>query len=139
MEHPQLHPAMSLYSRVALIRKVQKGEGIGYDQSFVADSERVIGIVPIGYADGIPRQLSMGKGSVYINHMKAPIIGKICMDQMAIDLTNIPDAKVGTVVTIFGKENQKFHSIEEFAYESGSITNDIVSKLASPFKILYIN
>ena len=139
VEHPQLHPAMSLYSRVALIRKVQKGEGIGYDQSYVADSERIIGIVPIGYADGIPRQLSMGKGSVYINHMEAPIIGKICMDQMAIDLTSIPDAKVGTVVTIFGKDNQKFHSIEDFAYESGSITNEIVSRLGSRLKILYIN
>ena len=71
--------------------------------------------------------------------MEAPIIGKICMDQMAIDLTSIPDAKVGTVVTIFGKDNQKFHSIEDFAYESGSITNEIVSRLGSRLKILYIN
>ena len=139
VEQPNLRPAMSLYSRVALIRKVQKGEGIGYDQSYVADCERVIGIIPIGYADGIPRQLSMGKGCVYINHREAPIIGKICMDQMAIDLTNIPDAKIGSVVTVFGKENQKIHSIEDFAYECGSISNEIVSRLGSRLKILYIN
>ena len=139
IEKPRLLPAMSLCTQVVLIRKVKKGQSVGYDQSYVTDSERRLAVLPIGYGDGLPRQLSMGVGKVYLNQKAAPIVGKICMDQMTIDITDIPDVKIGTVVHIFGQGGEHSNRVEDIADECGSITNEVLSRLGSRLKIVYIN
>lgn len=88
---------LSLKSKVVLLRKIKEGDSVGYNRSFVADKDSLIAILPIGYADGYPRNLSCGKSYALINGHQAPVVGKICMDQLAVDVTDIPDVKVGTV------------------------------------------
>ena len=104
---PDLRPVLSLKSKVILIRKIPKGDSVGYGRSYVAERDSVIAILPIGYADGYPRSLSDGKGSVLIDGRFAPIVGKICMDQLAVDVTEIPRIKVGMTATLIGREGEK--------------------------------
>nr|MBQ4319100.1 alanine racemase [Clostridia bacterium] len=87
-------PALSLRSRVTHIKTVPAGEGISYGHTYIAETDRRIATVAAGYADGIPRLLS-NKGKVIINGKFAPITGRVCMDQLMVDVTDIPDAKVG--------------------------------------------
>lgn len=86
-----LRPVLSLKARVILLRKVQKGEIVGYGRAFTAEKECVIALIAVGYADGIPRNLSCGKQTVLIRGHEVPVAGRICMDQLAVDVTEIPD------------------------------------------------
>lgn len=89
--HLDLRPVLSLKSRVILLREIKKGESVGYSRSFVANRDSLIALLPVGYADGYPRNLSCGKSYVLINGHQAPVVGKICMDQLAVDVTDIPN------------------------------------------------
>ena len=95
-------PAMTLFSVISFIKKVRAGESVGYGRSYVTDKERTIATVSAGYADGIPRLLS-NSGYVIVNGKKADIVGRVCMDQFCIDITDIDGAAVGDRVEIFGK------------------------------------
>ncbi len=95
-------PAMSLYSVVSEVKTVKKGETVAYGRTYVAPNERKIATVSAGYADGVPRLLS-NKGKVIINGKEALIVGRICMDQFCVDVTDIDNVKPGDKVTIFGK------------------------------------
>jgi Alr-MurF fusion protein len=95
-------PALNLTTSLASIRRIKKGESVGYYRSFVFEKEKgCIGVIPFGYFDGFSYNLS-GKGYVLIHEKKAPIIGNICMDFMMIDLTEIPEAEVGDEAVLFG-------------------------------------
>ena len=100
-----LKTVAKLQSNIAQIRSVYKGEKVGYDATFTANKETIIGIVPLGYADGINRKLGDKNGHVVIGGKTAKIIGEISMDSMLIDLSKI-EAKEGDVVTIFDAENK---------------------------------
>ncbi len=128
---PGLEPVLSLKSRVALIREVQAAEPIGYDCAFVPEKNLTIGVVPIGYGDGLPRSLSMGCGQVLINGCKAPIIGQICMDQMMVDMTGIPNVGPSTLVTIIGQDGQLKQTAGVLAKAAGSISNELLSRLGT--------
>lgn len=87
-------------------------------------------MLPIGYADGYPRALS-NKGSVLIHRQKAPVVGRICMDQMTVDITDIPQAAPGDIATLIGKDGQEEIRAEEVAVLAGTITNELLSRLGS--------
>lgn len=131
-----LRPVLSLKSQIVLIRRIQSGESVGYDRTFISDRESMIAILPIGYADGLPRNLSSGKGEAIIHGHRVPIIGRICMDQLAVDITDIPDVLVGDIVTLIGKDGNNELLASNLADNSDSITNELLSQMGSRLQII---
>lgn len=123
-----LHPVLSLKSRIILLREIKKGESVGYGRTFVADKGRRIAIIPIGYGDGFPRNLSGGKSSVLIRGQRAPVVGRICMDQLAVDVTDISEVQLGDVATFIGEDGEERILAAEVADDAESITNELLSR-----------
>ena len=98
----KLTPAMSLHAKVTFVKTVPAGTPVSYGSTFVTERETVIATVPIGYADGYPRSLS-GCGYMMIHGQKAPVLGRVCMDQLMVDVTDIPDVKRGDEVVVMGQ------------------------------------
>ena len=121
-----------LFSNIAQIRILQKGEKVGYNASFVAEKEMKIAVIPLGYADGINRKLGDKKGKVLINNILAPIIGKISMDSFMVDISGI-NAKEGDLVNIFSQEN----SVAEIARNLDTIPYEILATLNRRIKRIY--
>lgn len=129
--HLDLKPVLSLKSKIILIRAIKKGETVGYGRTFTANRDSLIAILPIGYADGVPRNLSCGKGNVLIDGCHAPTVGRVCMDQLAIDVTDIPSVAVGDIATIIGRDGEMELTAPEVANNSGSISNELLSRLGT--------
>lgn len=134
-----LRPVLSLKSRLILVREVKKGDSVGYGRSFVADRDSIIAILPIGYADGYPRNLSCGKGYVLINGQRADVVGRICMDQLAVDVTDIPDVEAGMTATLIGKDGEEEIFASAVAKRAESITNELLSRMGRRLKVFVIN
>lgn len=112
--HPiDLHPVMSVWARISYIKEIDPGDSIGYGRSFIATKPMRVATVPIGYADGYLR--AYGKGYVMILGKKAKILGRICMDQCMVDVSDIPEAKEGTPVMIFGAEGLQADDLATWA------------------------
>lgn len=138
-EQPGLKPVMELKSRIALIRDIAEGEEVGYGRGFTAPRYCKIALLPIGYADGLPRALSGENAKVLLHGQQAPIIGRICMDQLMIDITDVPEVVPGDIVTLIGQEGKDEISAMEVAAEAGSITNELLSRLSTRLERIYIN
>ena len=136
--HMELRPVLSLKARVVLLREIKKGEGVGYSRAFIAQRDSIIAVLPIGYADGYPRSLSCGKGYVLINGQPAPIVGKICMDQLAVDVTDIPDIKVGMTATLIGKDGKEEIHAPMVADNSESIANELLCRMGRRLRIITV-
>ncbi len=130
-----LSPALSVRSKIVQLRTLPSGESVGYGRTYYTDKETKIAVVPIGYADGIPRYLS-GKAQVIVSGKRCPVIGRICMDQLMIDVTSIEDADVGTIVTLIGKDGDEFISVEEIAEKAETITNEILCRLGKRLNVI---
>lgn len=126
-----LMPVLTLKARIALIRDISIGESVGYGLAFIADRKYRIAVLTIGYADGIPRHLSCGKGNVLIRGCRAPVIGKICMDQMMVDITEIPDVKNGEVAILIGRSGDMEISAYDIAEACETNTVEVLSRLGS--------
>lgn len=124
-----LRPVLALKARVALVRDLPRGEGAGYGPQDPADRDRRIAVLSIGYADGLPRALSHGRGSVLIRGSIAPVTGLICMDQTLVDVTDIPDVESGDVAVVIGVSGQREISACDLAEACGTIPNEILSRL----------
>lgn len=131
-----LRPVLSLKSQVILTREIKKGDTVGYGRAFIATRDSRIAIVSIGYADGVPRDLSGGKGIVLIKGWQAPIIGRVCMDQLAIDITERSNITVGDIVTLIGRDDANEVLASEVAEASDTITNEILSRMGSRLKVV---
>lgn len=131
--HPELENVLSLKSRISQIKNVEPGESVGYGRTFVATESIKIGIVPIGYADGLRRGLSQGKWGMIINGKKAPIIGSVCMDMCMVDLRGI-DCKEHDEVEVFGDRN----SIFDMAKEIYTIPYEIIAGISSRVHRVYL-
>lgn len=125
--------ALKLKTHVVYVKKVPKGTTISYGRTYVTDSERVIATIPVGYADGYPRALS-NKGRVSINGCYAPIVGRVCMDQFMVDVTDIPDVKVGDTVGLI----DEMIPAEEIARLEGTINYETVCKISDRVPRVYI-
>ncbi len=130
-----LSPVMSIKTKIIQLRTYQPGASIGYGRAFTTERESRIAVLPIGYGDGIPRCLS-GKASVIVCGKRAPMVGRICMDQLMIDVTDIPEAAVGSTVTLIGRDGDEVISAEEVAFQAGTITNEIFSRLGRRLEII---
>ena len=120
---------LSLRARVASIHRLSPGESAGYDMAYTATRPTTIATVTIGYADGLPRSLSEGRGTVLLHGQHAPIIGRICMDQLLVDVTAIPQTRPGHVATLIGRDDQASISAADLADACGTITNELLSSL----------
>ena len=124
IEKPALKPVLSLHTRIAYLKKVPKGETLGYSRSFTTEKDSLIATLPIGYQDGITRRLS-NKGRVLINGSFAPIVGRISMDWTVLDVTDIPNVKINDEVILIGEENDKKITAEELARLTETISYEI--------------
>lgn len=132
-----LKQAMTFKTKIYHIKSLEKGEGVGYDYLWRAEKNCVVGTLPFGYADGYPRNLR-DKGYVTIHGKKAPVIGVICMDQCMIDLTGIPEAKVGDEAVIYGDGTGNTADIHEISQLAGTNKNEIVCRISRRTPRVYI-
>lgn len=109
-----LKPVVEIKSRVVHIEKVKKGQSVGYDRTYTSKKDTLIAVVPLGYYDGINRRVS-NFGKVLINGKFASIVGRVCMDAMMVDVTNISGVSRGSKVTILGSEKDKSITISDYA------------------------
>ena len=125
----ELRPVLSLKARIALVRNLYQGEGAGYGHQFRADRDTKIAVVSIGYADGLPRSLSNGIGAALVHGHMAPIVGRICMDQTLLDVTNIPAVMSGDIAVFIGKSGNQEITACDVAEQAGTISNEVLSRL----------
>ena len=126
----RLAPVLSLKSRIVCIRELPAGESAGYGLDYTAQSTRRIAIVSAGYADGIPRSLS-NRGHALVNGKRVPIIGRICMDQLTLDVTGVPDIQRGDEAIFIGRSGDCEIRAEDMAEDAGTITNEILSRMGA--------
>lgn len=131
-----LEPSMSVKANIVYIKALEKDSGISYGKRFSTEKNSIIGTLPLGYADGLPRVLS-GKGRVIVNGEFAPIIGSICMDQCMIDLTEIPVVKEYDEVVIMGKQGDKEITVDEIGEKSHTINYEVTCRFGQRLPKVY--
>jgi len=134
---PSLRPVLALRAIVAQVRRIGTGESVSYGRTYTTDKPIMLATVDIGYADGVPRQMSGGGGMCIVNGQKAPIVGRICMDMLMLDVTGVGPVAAGDIVTLIGRDGDEEVRCEDFAAASGTITNDILSRLGRRLPRLY--
>ena len=132
-----LRPMLSLKADISQVRHIKAGESVSYGRLFTADKSMKIATVGIGYADGIPRQMTGKNGMAIVSGVKVPIIGRICMDMLMLDVTDVTDVKTGDIATFIGKDGAEEIRAEELAAAAGTITNDILSRLGNRLPRVY--
>lgn len=125
-EMRELRPVMSLVSHISHVKMLPPGRAVSYGGTFVTERDTLVATVPAGYADGYPRLLS-GKGQVLIRGRRAPILGRVCMDQFMVDVTGIPEAARGDEVVLLGAQGDERISAEEIGRISGRFNYELVS------------
>jgi alanine racemase len=136
-EHLQLRPSLSLFSHVVYIKTIHAGQSVSYGGTFTADTDMRIATIPVGYADGYPRGLS-NKGYVLIRGKKAPILGRVCMDQFMVDVSDIPEACENDLVTLIGCDGEARITAEELGEISGRFNYELVCDLRKRIPRVYI-
>jgi alanine racemase len=132
-----LRPALSYVSELIVVRAVAAGASVGYGGSFHAPREMRVGVVPAGYADGVPRALS-NRGAFVVDGALCPIVGRVAMNMTQIDLSNAPSAHVGSAVTLIGREGESSVSADDWAAWSETINYEIVTRLPSDLPREYV-
>lgn len=137
-KHLPLKPLLEWKSHVVYIKKIPEGEGVSYGSTFVTSRPTVVGTIPVGYADGYARQLS-NKGRVLIKGQSAPIIGRICMDQFMVDLTDLHNIQEGDEVTLIGYDGEEHIAVEELAELSGRFNYEFVCDISKRVPRIYVD
>ena len=137
MQVVPLKPALSLHSHIVYVKTLHKGQTVSYGSKFVADKDIRVATIPLGYGDGYPRSLS-SKGYVLIHGQKAPILGRVCMDQFMVDVTAVPQAKEGDLVTLIGENGGECISADFLGELSGRFNYELVCDLNQRLPRVYI-
>lgn len=132
-----LTPAMEIKSQIIFMKEVKPGTEISYGGTFVTDRQTKIATIPVGYGDGYPRGLS-NKGYVLIRGQKAPILGRVCMDQFMVDVTDIKEVKEGDAVTLLGKDGVESITMEELGEISGRFNYELACCIGKRVPRVYI-
>ncbi|WP_233506946.1 alanine racemase [Jiangella anatolica] len=137
-----LRPAMSVRARLALVKRVPAGQGVSYGHAYVTDRETTLGLVPLGYADGVPRHASGGAAGpgapVLIGGVTRRIAGRVCMDQFVVDLRD-DDVRAGDEVVLFGDAAAGEPTAQDWADAAGTISWEIVTRFAPRLPRVYLN
>ena len=123
-----LKPAMKLFAKLQLVKAVKAGQSVGYGGTAITKSDTKLGVVTLGYADGVPRNANNSAG-IYVAGKRAPIIGRVSMDQFVVDLGTDSSAKTGDEVIVFGDGSQGEYTIDEWAKACGTINYEIVTRI----------
>ena len=132
-----LRPVLSLKGRIVRIHRVRAGDGVGYGLTWTATNDALVALVPIGYGDGLPRLLS-NRGEALVRSHRVPIRGVISMDQCVVDVTNVPEVKVGDVVTFIGKRPPEEVTADEVARWANTINYEVVTAIPSRLPRIYL-
>ena len=133
-----IEPVLSWKSVVSMVKEVKPGDSIGYGRSFTVQHPMTIATIPTGYADGYPRSLS-NKGWVLINGKRAPVVGRVCMDQMMVDVTDIPDVEYESEVVMVGKSGDEVITADDLAHLIGTIGYEIVCGISKRVEREYVD
>lgn len=131
-----LHPVMEWKARVAFVKQVDAGVQISYGGTYTTPKEMTVATIPVGYADGYPRMLS-GKGNVLIHGKRARILGRVCMDQFMVDVTEIPHVLRGDEVTLLGADQEEQISVEELSNLCGRFPYEFVCDISRRVPRIY--
>lgn len=131
-----IQPAMTWKSVVSMVKSVLPGETIGYGRTFKVKHEMKVATIATGYADGLNRRLS-NNGFVVINGMRANIVGRICMDQTIVDVTNIPNVRMGTNVVLIGKCGEIDYTADDMAQDLGTIGYEVICSISKRVQRFY--
>lgn len=132
-----IQPALEWKSVVSMIKTVNPGEDIGYGRTFHVDRPMLIATIPTGYADGYNRSLS-NKGYVLIHGKQAPIVGRICMDQLMIDISEIDGVRMGDIVTLIGRDGDLAYTADDMARQIGTIGYEVVCCISKRVERVYL-
>ncbi len=133
-----LRPVMSFKSKVAYVKKVEPGFSVSYGCTYKTNGPATIATIPVGYADGYSRLLS-NRGEVLIKGCRAPVIGRVCMDQIMVDVSNVPDIKSGDEVVLFGSQGSECLSVEDLAGWIGTINYEVVCMVSARVPRIFID
>lgn len=133
-----LEPVMSYESLLVVVRTIAAGAPVGYGTSFHAPLEMRIGIVPLGYADGIPRALS-NRGAVLVDGMRCPIVGRVAMNMCFVDVSHVPGAHSGSKVTLIGSDGGHTVGADDWAAWADTINYEIVARMPSTLTRHYLD
>ena len=136
--NPRLIPAMQLKSKISYVKQVSAGSPIGYGCTYTAPSPTYIATIPVGYADGYSRQFS-NKADVLIGGRRRKIVGRVCMDQIMVDLGPACDAQIGDEVVLFGRQGNEEITVTELAGLAGTINYELVCSVSSRVPRIYAN
>lgn len=131
-----LEPAMEVKARISFVKELEPGIEIGYGGTYTTTRKTKVATIPVGYADGYPRSLS-NKGHVLIHGQSAPILGRVCMDQFMVDVTDIATVKEGDIATLFGKDGDAKISIEEISEMAYSFNYEFVCDVGKRIPRVY--
>jgi alanine racemase len=132
-----LQPALSLYSHIVFVKTIHEGQSVSYGGTFTAQRDTRVATIPVGYGDGYPRSLSGGKGYVLLHGRKAPILGRVCMDQFMVDVTDIPEALSGDKVTLIGEDGGEVLTAQQLGSLSGRFNYELVCDLGKRIPRVY--
>ncbi len=134
----ELQPALSYRSQLVVARRIAAGASVGYGGSFHAPHDMRIGVVPAGYADGVPRALS-NRGAFAVDGALCPIVGRVAMNMTQIDLSAAPDARAGSAVTLIGRDGSASISVDDWASWAETINYEIVTRLPRDLPREYVD
>lgn len=134
----QMQPVLSLKSSIVYIKTVHAGQSISYGGTFTAEKDTRVATIPVGYGDGYPRALSGPTGYVLIHGKKAPILGRVCMDQFMVDVSHIPEAAMGDCVTLIGTDGEERITVEMLGDLSGRFNYELVCDLGNRVPRVFI-
>ena len=137
-EKINLKPVMRVKTGIVLLKKLKPGQSVSYGCTYTARENIVVGLLPIGYADGYNRLLS-GRGEVLVRGSRAPIIGRVCMDWTMIELTDIPEAEIGDEVVVLGCQGEDEIRAEEMAAKLGTISYEIFCNFSPRVPRVYLD
>ncbi len=132
----ELKPVLSLKSKIILIKKVPQGTPISYGRTFITERESTIATIPIGYADGYSRKLS-NQGEVLISGRRAPVVGRVCMDTIMVDVTEIPDVSYESEVIVIGRQGKEQITANEIAEKTGTIPYEVLTSVGQRVQRIY--
>ena len=132
----KFQPVMQWKTKIILLKSVQKGQPLSYSRKHFTQRDSLIATLPIGYADGLHRNLSNNM-DILAKGKRAPQVGTICMDMILIDVTEVPDVQMGDEVVIFGKQGKEEISVEELAKKSNTIPYEILCNVGKRVPRIY--
>lgn len=128
-EGDSLRPVLALRARAACVRTLAAGERAGYGLDFRAERDTKLAVLTIGYADGLPRNFPQNGGQALLHGQLCPMVGRMCMDQLFVDVTDVPCVSPGDIATLIGRDGSLEIRVEELAQKCGTIPNELLSRL----------